>query len=112
MAVSRLCTYLIMLLSLIELIERSASAGQEIKGWKCCVAGFQILATHNTSLQDRCGCLESPASCPVGIDHPYGNHGLGRDARWSYFITRNERWVAPGVSSVRMCSRWIGDGPR
>ncbi len=57
-------------------------------------------------------CLELPASCPVGIDHPHGNHGLGRDACWSYFITRNERWVAPGVSSVRMCSRWIGDGPR
>ena len=34
---------------------------------------------------------------------------------WSgrtYFTTRNERWVAPGVSSVRMCSSWTGDAPR
>lgn len=30
----------------------------------------------------------------------------------SYFTTRNERWVAPGVSSVRICSRWIGFEPR
>src|ERR1700688_4143742 len=30
----------------------------------------------------------------------------------SYFPTGNERWVAPGVSSVRICSRWIGFKPR
>ncbi len=70
------------------------------------MAGFQTTATHNTSKQDRCGMLRIASELPP---HP---HGLGRDARWSYFITRNERWVAPGVSSVRMCSRWIGDGPR
>src|SRR5216117_3976330 len=39
------------------------------------------------------------ASCMRGY---YGFHlselQKGRDARWSYFTTRNERWVAPGVS--------------
>ena len=32
--------------------------------------------------------------------------------RRPYFTTRNERWVAPGVSSVRMRSNWIGEAPK
>lgn len=46
------------------------------------------------------------------IPHEFSPFHSQRDARQSYFTTRNERWVAPGVSSVRICSRWIGAVPR
>ena len=76
------------------------------------MAGFQT-PLHTTS-PCRIGAAGARIAneLPVGIDHPHGNHIQGRGARWSYLITRNERWVAPGVSSVRMCSRWIGSEPR